>query len=291
MKIQNIFLLACGFLVIPYGAHAVAACSKANLTRCLDSVCAINVSSNPAARCQYCGSSSAGTPPKNSGMKSVGVGQSSKYTLSEKELKKAPTSGPGELYAWATVQCVTKVQGCSPDDVTDVYDPLIEQSCKAAGIDAQLTTLRENAKNKPTKASCQSKIRSCVIAATRCNYDYRACENDTDLDKYFSECSIEATDCDQYTAAIKKDLITARDTAIENVENTINGIIKAYQTTRENRLASIRKSCQNNATMDTCVQSVCNRNMSNKCDADFPGEKTMAIQLCKFYEIACNTLK
>ena len=45
-----------------HASVAHGACSVANLTRCLDSVCAINVSSNPAARCQYCGTTDAGTP-------------------------------------------------------------------------------------------------------------------------------------------------------------------------------------------------------------------------------------
>ena len=57
------------------------ACSVANLTRCLDSVCAINIGANPAARCQYCGSSNAGEPTKSTAMKSITAGASAKYTL------------------------------------------------------------------------------------------------------------------------------------------------------------------------------------------------------------------
>ena len=77
------------FISVCSGAFAATQqCSRANLTRCLDSVCAINISSNPAARCQYCGSVGAGTPP-NTKMKSVSVGASAKYNISDKELKKA----------------------------------------------------------------------------------------------------------------------------------------------------------------------------------------------------------
>ena len=85
---------------------AHAACSVADLTRCLDSVCAINVSSNPAARCQYCGTTDAGTPTNT--MRSVSVGTSAKYNLSAKELQKAPDA-PSARYAWAIRQCIARV--------------------------------------------------------------------------------------------------------------------------------------------------------------------------------------
>ena len=81
-----------------------AGCSTANLIRCLDSACAINIGANPAARCQYCGSSSAGEPEKSMAMKSVSAGSAAKYTISDKELKKAPDD-PGERYVWATKKC------------------------------------------------------------------------------------------------------------------------------------------------------------------------------------------
>ena len=79
----NVLLMA---PTLVYGA-----CSVANLTRCLDSVCAINIGANPAARCQYCGSSNAGEPTKSAGMKSISAGASAKYVISDKELKSAPT--------------------------------------------------------------------------------------------------------------------------------------------------------------------------------------------------------
>ena len=123
------------------------ACSVANLTRCLDSVCAINIGANPAARCQYCGSSSAGEPTKSTAMKSVSAGASAKYIISDKELKKAP-SDPGERYVWGTKLCLEKLSGCTPDDVEENYDNLIEQSCKAAGISADFVNLAKKANEK-----------------------------------------------------------------------------------------------------------------------------------------------
>ena len=129
MKIRD-FIFFGSLFTMP--TFVYGACSVANLTRCLDSVCAINVGANPAARCQYCGSASAGEPSKSTTMKSISAGAFAKYTISDKELKKAP-SDPGERYVWGTKLCLQKVSGCTPDDVTDNYDSLVEQSCKAAG--------------------------------------------------------------------------------------------------------------------------------------------------------------
>lgn len=274
--------------MIPH-AYGATSCSRANLTRCLDSACAINIGSNPAARCQYCGTASAGTPQVG-GMRSISAGASAKYNLTDKELKKAPTD-PGSRYAWATAQCIKKVAGCTTDDVSSAYDSLIEQSCKAAGISAQMATLQAEARKKPTKSSCTTSIRSCIVAANKCGSDWRACEANADFDKFFSACGVDATGCDAYMSAIRSDMISARDSAIANADAAVQGIIKGYQNARENKLTAARTSCRDNASRDACIESVCENNMRNKCAPDFPGERSMAVQLCKFYELACNVLK
>ncbi len=102
MKIRCFILLG---TLLSTPTFVYGACSIANLTRCLDSVCAINVGANPAARCQYCGSASAGTPDKSNTMKSVSVGSATKYIISDKELRGAP-SDPGERYVWGTKECL-----------------------------------------------------------------------------------------------------------------------------------------------------------------------------------------
>ena len=79
------------------------------------------------------------------------------YNISDKELKKAPAD-PAERYAWAAQLCLQKVSGCTTDDVADNYDSLIEQSCKAAGISAQMASLSEKAAKARTKTSCASEI-------------------------------------------------------------------------------------------------------------------------------------
>ena len=80
---QRLMFFLIGFAFVPNTMFG--ACSVANLTRCLDSACAINIGANPAARCQYCGDSSAGTPTQSTAMKSISAGASAKYNISDKE--------------------------------------------------------------------------------------------------------------------------------------------------------------------------------------------------------------
>lgn len=281
-----VFLLIFGAISSPM-AHA-ASCSRANLTRCLDSVCAINVSSNPAARCQYCGTSSAGTPPK-SAMQGISVGASAKYNISDKELKKAPTD-PGERYAWATQQCIKKVAGCSADDVSETYDKMIEQSCKAAGISAQMAELTTAAKKTKSKTSCTNEIQTCLISDTKCGSDYGACESDADFNKFFAACGVDAAGCDDHVSAIRSEMLLARDNAIKNADTLLANIVASYQAARDQQLATARANCTNNAGREKCIETVCQKNMNNKCATGFEGEKAMATQLCKFYDLACAVL-
>lgn len=267
-----------------------ATCSRANLTRCLDSACAINISSNPAARCQYCGTDTAGAAPADNGMRSVSVGQSAKYTFSAKELKSAPDD-PGERYAWASKGCLKKLDGCTPDDIEDTYDTLIEQSCKAAGISAQMASLQAAARQAKNMSSCKTDIRACLIAEKRCHADYRACDDNAVFDRYFSECSIEATGCDAHISAIRTELVAARDTAVKNADSMLATLVASYQDGRAKRLAAARADCTDNAGREACIESVCERSMRNKCGVGYESERSMATQLCKFYDIACATLK
>lgn len=267
-----------------------ATCSQMNLTRCLDSVCAINVSSNPAARCQYCGTSSAGTPPTGqTGMRSLSLGQSARYTLTEDELEDAPTD-PGQRYVWATEQCIAKVDGCTADDVSDTYDSLIEQSCRAAGVSAQYAASLASNTKTASATSCQTDIRACIVDAARCGPDWRACETDDNFNRYFSECSISATGCDEYLADIRTTLTSDRDNAIKNTDTLLANIVASYQNAREQMLITAQSGCDNNASYNECVETVCARNMPNKCGDGFDSERTAANQLCQFYRVACDTL-
>lgn len=286
MKKNLIFLVPA--LMISGGVHAADSCSRANLTRCLDSVCAINVSSNPSARCQYCGTSGAGTPPRNA-MRSVSVGTSAKYNISDKELKSAP-SDPGQRYAWAAKQCIKKVSGCTADDVSETYDSLIEQSCRAAGVSAELNKTLESVAKTKSLSACSASVRSCLISEKYCMADFRNCESDADFDKFFSSCGVDATGCDDYLAQIRTDLITDRDNAIKNADAILAKIVDAYTAARDKKISTIKTGCADNEQRDACVERVCTTNMRNGCGVGNESNKSMAIQLCKYYEIACSTI-
>lgn len=288
MKLQALFL-AFVFTAFFGASYAAPSCSHANLTRCLDSVCAINISSNPSARCQYCGTSGAGTPPKNA-MRSVSAGSSAKYNISDKELKKAPTD-PGERYAWATSQCIAKVSNCTPDDVSEVYDKLIEQSCTAAGVSAQMKKLQSNIGKSKNKSTCESEITVCITDSKRCTSDYRKCEENSDFDKFFSVCSTEVSGCDEHVSEIRTELLSSRNSAIRGADALLAQIVAMYQNTRENQITNIKSGCKNDRTFDECVQTVCANNMPNQCSAGFERtEKASAITLCEFHRLACDAI-
>lgn len=286
MKLHILFLTP--LFLVGFYAHGASTCSQANLTRCLDSVCGINVSSNPAARCQYCGTSDAGTPPKTK-MRNVAIGAAAKYSLSDKELKQAP-SDPGARYAWATKQCIAKVSGCTADDATDAYDELIEQSCTAAGVSAKMAQTLDSMGQTKTHSECDSAIRTCLISDKYCMSDFRNCSEVADFDKFFAACAVDATGCDEFTSEIRDDLIADRDTAIQNAENILNKIVSAYQNARSEQLSKTKSGCTDNSARDNCIKTVCAQNMPNKCGDGYESERSAASQLCAFYDTACNTL-
>ena len=287
MKYHLVFLIFSLFFAPTF---AFGACSVANLTRCLDSACAININANPAARCQYCGSSAAGTPAKSTAMKSISAGSSAKYNISDKDLKKAP-SDPGERYVWATRICLEKVSGCTAEDVSDNYDSLIEKSCTAAGISAQMSNLIEKSNKQKGQTECSNEISVCLVNDKHCLADYTQCESDADFDKHFSDCAVAATGCDSFTKDIRSKLIAARDTAIKTGDEILERIVSAYQTAREKKLNGAQQSCKDNSSYKKCVAMVCDTNMPHKCDDKHTYEETLANQLCEFHKIACTRLK
>ncbi|MDR2412788.1 MAG: hypothetical protein LBD50_01070 [Rickettsiales bacterium] len=278
------------FLILCAANTAHAACSKANLTRCLDSACGINIGMNPAARCQLCGTAAAGTAAEETGMKSLSVGSSSSNTLSAKELKSAP-SDPGARYSWATAECMKKISGCTADDVSDNYDKLIEQSCKAAGISAGMAELQSALKKTKNQTSCNSEITSCLADAKRCGADWKSCEQNADFDKFFSACTVEASGCGEYLAGIRTELTAARDTAAKGRDTLLANIVAAYRTNRETKLKDAESSCKNSSAKNKCVSETCEKSMNNKCAAGFESEKSMATLLCAFHDTACSRLK
>ena len=287
MRLQNIAFAGLFACISLCGAYAATPkCSKTNLTRCLDSVCAINIGINPAARCQYCGTSSAGEPPTTKGLSNVTAGQSTKYNISAKELANAP-SDPGRRYIWATTECIKKVAGCTTDDVSVSYDRLIEQSCKSAGVSIQIANAVKNLDTKPTKTKCNDTLNICINQ--KCGAGFDSCKLDSDLDRAIAECATDATGCDEYFADFRKSVSAERERIYANRENSVQSLVESYKITRENRLTSAQNACDTKTASTSCINTVCANNMPGKCKDDT--EKAMATQLCKFYDTACTVLK
>lgn len=286
MKYKSLLFIVSLCVTAALNTHAASKCSKSNLTRCLDSACAINLGMNPAARCQYCGTSSAGTAPANKGLTSITAGQSTKYALSDKELKIAP-SDPGKRYMWATTECIKKLPDCTTDDVSDTYDKLIEQSCKSAGISMQISSAMEKANKKPTKTKCTETFNLCMNS--KCGAAFDTCDSDADFDRFVSECATDATGCDEYITELRKNSANERKRAIDNRENQLQSIVENYKTTREYQLTNARNGCERNTETKSCVETVCAKNMRGKCKTE--RETSMAEQLCAFYKTACAVLK
>ena len=283
-KFKLIFLaVGCGL----WSANSYAACLQQNFNQCLDSACATNIGTNPSARCQLCGTSDAGTD--TSGMSAITLGMAAKNTLTDAQLKSAPKS-PDERYAWAIKECAKKINGCSASDTGD-YDKLIEQSCRAASIDIQMSGAQKSATDKKTKIVCESEISICVRDNKKCNADFSACREDDYFSRVFSECSVAATGCSEFINYIRDANLNARDTAVKNSGMVITKIVAGYKTAREAKIATAKADCTNNSAYDKCVENACAQNMKHGCSAEFPSETAMAKQLCKFQKTACERLK
>ena len=221
-------------------------------------------------------------------MKNISAGTSSKYNVSDQELKQAPTDA-GERYAWGTRLCLEKVSGCTTDDVTNNYDKLIEQSCRAAGISAEMVNLAKKANTTKTQTVCTTEIESCIVDEKHCSAAYKNCKNDSDFDKYFSQCSVASNGCESYLTNIRKTLASFRANSYANAEKLLKNIVNAYQSDRKQRVTTAQSNCKNNKARKDCINRVCNNNMRNKCSDK--NEQAAAESLCKFYDTACERLK
>ena len=289
MKRHNIFFIAtiCAFALVFCAPAALSKCQKTSMQRCLDSACAINIGMNPSARCQYCGTSAAGNPPSQKGLSRVTAGQSTKYTLTDREMRNAP-SDTGARYVWATNECIKKLPDCTPDDVSDLYDKLIEQSCKAAGVNMQAASAIESINKKRTKTSCNDAFTACMDK--KCGTTFENCEEDAIFTRSIAECAAESTGCDDYIAEFRTTITNDRKTAVARRESVLQTLVKNYQSTRESKLSSAKSNCKSGKTFETCVTATCNNNMPNKCDNN-KTERSMAERLCQFYKTACTVLK
>lgn len=281
--IKKPVIFVCCFISLP-GIAPAATCSRINLTRCLDSACAINISSNPSARCQYCGTADAGTAPTN--LRSVNTA-SSKNTISARDLKSAPAD-PGERYAWATEKCLSIVANCTTDDVNEAYDPLIEKSCTAAGLAMDMASLqKKSATNNKNATQCTNEITVCITADNKCGTDYSKCTDNTTFDGFFATCATDATGCTNFITNARKTIDDTRKNLINATASNLNNIIASHVRRRLDTVKNINAGCKNDTDFNKCVETVCKNNTTDNCASD----KTIATNLCEFHKTACTHIK
>ena len=286
MQSKSMILIALCCVAPVFGADAaVSKCSKTNLTRCMDSACAINIGVNPAARCQYCGTSNAGKPPTQKGLTNVTAGQSTKYALTSKDLTNAP-SDPEKRYNWAANECIKKLPDCTADDVSDAYDKLIEQSCKAAGATIQIQKVSASMGKAPSRKTCETNLRTCTTK--KCGSNYESCQTDTDIDRIISECMLETPGCDAYIADLRRSIQDARDSADAIAEDALRAVVEKRQKERAAKLDAPSRDCNGKAAQKTCISQIC-AGLDGKCGGtDARAETAIATELCKYHETACN---
>ncbi len=263
---------------------SAATCSRLNLTRCLDAVCATNVGANPAARCQLCGDSMAGSPA-DTGLRAVLGGTG--YSLTEQQLRAAPVS-QGARYAWAADECIKKVPGCTVDDVFDEYDKLIEQSCKAVCVNADILA-RQSAAMTASKSAdeCLDSVRVCVTSDSRCGADFANCESEV-IDRHISECSVTAGNlCATYNADIRRTITNSRNSVVAARANIVETVAASHRARRDSELAAARGGCADNQSRNACVTRTCGA-MPGKCEDRF--EQSAAELMCAYETVACSRL-
>ncbi|MBO4672158.1 MAG: hypothetical protein J5608_00710 [Alphaproteobacteria bacterium] len=283
--IQKLAIFAVGLMALP--GIAGAACSRINLTKCLDSACAINMGANPAARCQYCGTPEAGEPA-TSAMKSVTAGTASKNSISAKDLKKAPTD-PGERYVWATKLCLEKITGCTTEDVEETYDPLIEKSCTAAGISQDMAALQKKSTKTKSESACRNEINACVVSEKKCGADFSKCKTNELFDQALASCTTQSTGCTAFSKTIRESIAKTRADTISTAASNVQAIVAAHIKRRMTKITSINQGCSGNTNYESCVAEACKNNTPNNCAN--PDEQKIANYLCQFHKTACERVK
>ncbi|MDR0803558.1 MAG: hypothetical protein LBO08_00505 [Rickettsiales bacterium] len=282
-KFYYLFFILFSF-AMPAALHA--ACSSLNLQTCLDSACNLN-SMDHGERCNLCGGGSGNSSRESTGLQSLSLG-ASKYALTDKELKNAPTGNAGQRYIWATDQCLKKVVDCTPDNVDGLYDKLIETSCKAIGIDNAFASAKTKIESEKTEDACRGLVQACMTRDSKCLADWSGCFETADFDRIISACLIEE-DCGRHGAALRTGmtaLVRASETRYDNIAPAIT---QKYAAARESKLREAQDQCKPTGK-DACISNMCGH-FANKCSADAPNEKIMANLLCKYFDTACAKLK
>ena len=279
MKITARFFALCimSFALFTQSADA-AACHVPNLIRCIDSACVAGLSGDPTVRCGLCGSSAVTLTRRPSTTQ-----RASATTL---EIRNAPTD-PAARYAWAATECMRLIAGCTARDVSDNYDRLIEQSCRAANVSMNFAAAAQVAERKNPE-TCRREITACMTE--RCGAEWTNCASNADMDRLFANCLI-STDCghDPNTAAIRTGMQSQRDNLDATRISRAEAMAAQRRQERESTAQQARNDCRSGRLKQACVTQMC-ANFANNCEND-RDETAMATSLCRYVDIACGNIR
>ena len=188
---------------------------------------------------------------------------------------------------WASTECLKKLTDCTSEDISDTYDALIEQSCKAAGVALQMNSANEALNKKPSKSKCTNTFTECMNK--KCDAGFTKCKDDADFNRSVGECATEATGCEEHIAELRSTFASERQKQLSGHDKAVDNLAKMYQKNRETRMNDAQTACKTGSASKKCIEKVCEENMVGKCKGD--KEKAMARELCKFYDTACSALR
>ncbi|MDR2269230.1 MAG: hypothetical protein LBD94_03545 [Rickettsiales bacterium] len=274
-----------------------AKCKVSDLQACLDSACYDSL--DGGSRCYMCGTSAAKKPAKEKyalgdapQMQTLSVGKSSKNTISDKDLKKAPED-PGERYQWATSECIKKLKDCTTDDATENYDKLIDASCKIALGESDYAATMKKASEKKTSDQCSGELSVCLLDVSKCGVNMLNCEEDSEFNRNFSICMSDASGCGDFATVLRDKMRKTRDDMVAKKESRLSDLVALRQMERKEKFESANRLCTDGGK-DGCILEMCGNfpmGLDENGLCSDPEEKIWAASLCKFVDIACNKLK
>ena len=294
-----LFALAC---VLFARAADASRCRISDLQTCLDSACMEH--GNPASRCYMCGTSAAegARPPEDDRksarmapqMTSLSMGGSSRNTISDKDLKDAPTK-PEDRYMWAQSTCLGKLSDCSEDDVEENYDKLLGQACNIAMNDLEFNASILRSKEKKTEDTCNAELSQCLLRADRCGPNMLGCADgdNTDFNRNFSACAVDVGGCDDFTTDLRSRMLSQRDEMVNKRDERVQELAELRKNERENRLQQVTAMCQEDRGFNACVMEMCGNFPIGLVDGMCQNqeEARWARQICAFVSTACQRLK
>ncbi|MDR2685487.1 MAG: hypothetical protein LBB23_01785 [Rickettsiales bacterium] len=273
-----------------------AVCRIPDLTNCIDSACAKDLSTDPGSRCTLCGSERASNIAKSKKDTYIGAGfaptfqslsigaGNPKLLISDREMKNAPDA-PDERYAWSIGMCIGKVPNCTNDDARDEYDKLIKESCRAFMTAEEYDAATSKVAAEKSKDECKTLIGSCMTNEARCGAGWVNCKAnmpDSAFDQFYSSCLLDSG-CADKGGAILAELKTMAKSVDDIIDKRLADAKQNAADARKARWETWAQSCSNShEARSKCVENYCWMFDEALGVNGTTSAKTMGTTSCKF---------